>query len=129
MRLPHVLNDLTETVQIGAEKVIGSGRTAAAVSVYSVVAGLSAFINWFTEALPTMAIMAGMVGALVLAWLNWQRIKVVKAEARKLEWEADNAELKNQELRAELEVAKIKQREVREELREMGVETRKADRE
>lgn len=99
MKLPSALSDFTEIMQIGAEKILASPKTTAVVSVYSVAAGLSAIVNWFAEALPTLAILAGMLGALVLAYLNWKKIKVVEAEALKLKWEAENAELKNRELR------------------------------
>lgn len=126
MKLPNTLLSSIETVQIAAEKLTGP-KTTAIVSVYSVAAGMSAFINWFSEALPKMAIFAGMLGALILAYLNWKKIKVADAEAVKLKWEADNAELRNIQLRAEAEIAKIKVREIREELREMGVEVRKGD--
>lgn len=99
MKLPSVLTDSIEILQITTEKVIANPKTSAFVSAYSVVAGLSAFIDWFAEALPKMAILAGLLGALILAYLNWKKIKVVEAEARKLAWEAENAELRNRELR------------------------------
>lgn len=99
MKLPSILTDLIEIASIASERIIANPKTSAFVSAYSVVAGLSAFIDWFSEALPKMAILAGLLGALILAYLNWKKIKVVEAEARKLAWEAENAELRNRELR------------------------------
>jgi len=99
MKLPNVLIDSIEIVQLSAEKLIASPKTTAVVSAYSVAAGLSAFIDWFSDALPKMAIFAGLLGALVLAYLNWKKIKVAEAEALKLKWEAENAELKNRQLK------------------------------
>lgn len=99
MKLPNILSDSIELAQIAVQKVMNSERTSAAVSVYSVAAGLSAAIDWFNEALPNMAIFAGLMGALVLAYLNWKKIKVAEAEALKLKWEAENAELRNRQLR------------------------------
>lgn len=106
MRWPRIIEDSKELLQITAEKALESPKTTIAVSAYSFVAGLSAFIDWFTASLPTLAIFAGFVGAVILAHLNWKKRKLAEIEA-------DNA--------------KMKGRLLREQMRQMGIEFRDSD--
>lgn len=69
-----------ELLQIAAEKAAESPKTAVAVSAYSTLGGLAALLDWVSGALPSLAILAGFIGALVLAWLNWKRGKLVEIQ-------------------------------------------------
>lgn len=103
MKWPRIIDDSKELLQITAEKALESPKTTMAVSAYSFVAGLSAFLDWFAQALPTLAIFAGFVGAVVLAHMNWKKRILAEIEA---------------------ENAKLRGRILREQMRQMNIETR-----
>lgn len=107
MKLPQIIEDSKELLQIGGERILESPKTTIAVSAYSMVAGLSSLVNWFAEALPTLAIFAGFIGAVVLAQLNYKKRKLAEIET---------------------ENAKLKGRILREQMREMKIELRDEDR-
>lgn len=113
MKSPSLLSDIGSLMKMTGEALADNYKTTAFVSAYSFAAGLSAFLDWFTTALPTLAIFAGFLGALVLAHLNWKKSKLTDLEARKLE--------------AELEYTKLNTRRLREEIRSKGNEVRQED--
>lgn len=106
MKLPQIIEDSRELLQITGEKLSSSPTPTIAVSAYSILSGMSAFFDWFKDVLPSMAIFAGFVGAVVLAQLNWTNRK--KAEI-------------------EMENAKLQQRILREKMKDMNIELREGD--
>lgn len=113
MKFPSVLDDSKEAMGILVEKVMDRSSPTIAVYTYSFFAGLSKAMGWITDALPTLCMLAGFIGAVVLAQLNYKKKQREEVEKR-------TAEINE-------EIAKLRLREIREELREMGVETRKGD--
>lgn len=65
-----------------AERALESPKTTAAVSSFSTAAGLATMQQWVTGAVSTLAVMAGLVGALVLARLNFIRGENEKLRGR-----------------------------------------------
>lgn len=80
MRWQSFTMQLSELSQIAVEKAAESPKTTVLVSAFSTLGGLAKILDWVSGALPTMAILAGFLGALVLAWLNWKRAKLVDVE-------------------------------------------------
>lgn len=62
-----------------AQKALESPKTTAAASAFSTAAGLATLQQWVTGVGSTLAVLAGLVGALVLARLNY-----IKGENEKL---------------------------------------------
>lgn len=69
----EAMTQLQEISQIAVVKVVESPKAASAVFAYSTLAGVAAALDWMSGALPSLAILAGLIGALVLAWANWKR--------------------------------------------------------
>ena len=118
MKLPSLLTDSREILQTAAEKLIESPKPTVYMSAYTFAVGMSAFFNWFSEALPKIAIFAGIVGVCVLARLNHKKTKLTERETI----------LKDQEIEKEkinAENARIENRILREKMRQMGVELRR----
>lgn len=114
MKWPSILSDLGTVLRVTAETLAENPKTTAFVSAYSFAAGLSAFVDWFVVSLPTLAIFAGFLGAVILAHLNWKKMKLVELEALKL--------------KAETELANLRTREQREKMAAMEIEMREKDR-
>ncbi len=69
----ETMTQLREISQVVADKVIESPKAAGVVSAYATLSGVAGFFDWVQGALPSLAILAGLIGALVLAWANWKR--------------------------------------------------------
>lgn len=111
MKLPTILSDSKEILQIAGEKLIETPKPTVYMSVYTFAVGMSSFIDWFSAALPKLAVLAGFVGVCVLARLNWKKTKLTEAETILKDLEAENARIENRILR--------------EKMRQMGVELRR----
>ena len=106
MKFFDVLTDSKELLQIAAEKVAESSKPAIFVYSYTFTAGFIAAVQWFVGVLPTLCMLVGFIGSIILANSN----------RKKSEREG-----------YEKEIAKIKLRMVREEMAKMGIETRIED--
>lgn len=106
MRLPTILSDSRELLQIGIEKVAESSKPAIVLYSYTFSAGFSSAMGWIAGALPNLCMLAGFIGTVILAHANWK---------------------KSQREGIETETARIHQRIAREEMRKMEIETRKED--
>lgn len=106
MKLPTILNDSRELLQIGIDRVADSAKPAIVVYTYTFSAGFSSAMGWIVGVLPNLCMLAGFIGTVLLAHANWK---------------------KSQREGIETETAKIHQRIAREELHKLGVETRKED--
>lgn len=100
MKWHNLIADSQELLQTAVEKAAESPKTTVLVSAYSFLAGFSAMADWFSSALPKMAIFAGFIGALILAYLNWKKTKLIDIEA-------EGARLKNRMIREEMRRLKI----------------------
>ena len=120
MKLTTLLNESKELLQIVGEKMIESPKPTLYVSAYSFAVGMSSFIDWFSEALPKMAVLAGFAGVIVLARLNLKKTRLTEAETVLKDIEAETA-------RIDAENARIENRILLEKLKNMGVELRRED--
>lgn len=86
MSWPRLMTESSEISQIIAEKVLASPKTSIAVFSYTTLSGIAAALDWISGALPTLAILAGFVGTLTLAWRNWRsgRLSDIQAENEKI---------------------------------------------
>ncbi len=64
------------------EKALESPKTTAVTSAFSTAAGLASLQQWVTGIGSTLAVLAGLVGALVLARLNYIRGENEKLRGR-----------------------------------------------
>ncbi len=128
MKLPSLLNDSKEMLQIAGERLIESPKPTVYVSAYTFAVGISSFMDWFSEALPKIAIFAGIVGVLVLARLNHKKGKLTDIETLLKDKQLEAARFEVEEAKHAAEAAQIKVRTMREELRLKGVELREEDR-
>ena len=128
MKLPTLLNDSREMLQIAGEKLIESPKPTVYVSAYTFAVGISSFMDWFSEALPKIAIFAGIVGVLVLARLNHKKGKLTDIETLLKDKQLEAARYDVEAAQHAAEAAQIKVRAMREELRLKGVEIREEDR-
>lgn len=106
MRLPTILSESRELLQIGIERIADSSKPAIVVYSYTFTAGFASAMNWIVGVLPNLCMLAGFIGTVLLAHANWK---------------------KSQREGIETETAKIHQRIAREEMRKMEIETRKDD--
>jgi hypothetical protein len=106
MKLPTILNDSKELLQIGIERIADSSKPAIVVYSYTFAAGFSSAMDWVVGMLPNLCMLAGFIGTVILAHANWK---------------------KSQREEIETETARIHQRIAREEMRKMEIETRKDD--
>lgn len=111
MKWPSILNDSGTVIRVAAETLTDNPKTTAFVSAYSFAAGLSAFVDWFIVSMPTMAIFAGFAGAVILAHLNWKKMKLVELEALKLKAETELANLRTREQREKMAAMELEMRE------------------
>jgi len=106
MKLFDVLSDSKELLQIAAEKIAESSKPAMFVYSYTFTAGFVAMVQWFVGILPTLCMLVGFIGSVILANSNRK-----KSEREGIE----------------KDIAKIKLRMAREEMKKMGIETRDED--
>lgn len=103
MKLPQIISDSRELLQIAGEKLTSNPTPTIAVSSYSILSGMSAFFGWFKDVLPSLAIFAGFVGAVVLAQLNW-------VNRKKAEIDMENSKLQGRILREQMRTMNIELR-------------------
>lgn len=125
MKLPSLLSDSREMLQIAGERLIESPKPTVYVSAYTFAVGISSFMDWFSEALPKIAIFAGIVGVLVLARLNHKKGKLTDIETLLKDKQLEAARYEVETAQHAAENAHIKNRMLREEMRQMGVELRR----
>lgn len=125
MRFQNLLSDSREMLQIAGEKLIETPKPTVYVSAYTVAVGISSFMDWFSEALPKIAIFAGIIGVLVLARLNHKKGKLTDLEALLRDEQLKAARFSVETAQQEAENAHIENRLLREKMRLMGVELRR----
>lgn len=113
MKLPTLLTESREILQIVGEKLIESPKPTLYVSAYAFAVGMTDVIDFFNAAIPKLAVLAGFIGVVILARLNWKKTKLTDAEKLLKDLEAENARIENRILR--------------EKMRKMGVELRREE--
>lgn len=73
MNWNETTTQLQEISQIALAKVAESPKIAVGVFAYSTLSGIAAMLEWISGTLPSLAILAGFIGAVILGWANYKR--------------------------------------------------------